>query len=66
VLILLFRFFHEMQRDLGAGELDVNHQSTRMDTNFVLPFPEKADAELVAGIGDAGVTVHRSLITDYL
>jgi D-arabinose 1-dehydrogenase-like Zn-dependent alcohol dehydrogenase len=55
-----------MQRDLGAGELDVNHQSTRMDTNFVLPFPEKADAELVAGIGDAGVTVHRSLITDYL
>jgi hypothetical protein len=31
------------------------------DTNFVLPFPERADAELVAGIGDAVVTVHRSL-----
>jgi hypothetical protein len=56
--IFLIALVHAKQRDLRAIESDVNHESTRMDTNFVWRFPEKTDAELVAGIGEPGLYHH--------
>ncbi len=50
-----------MQRDLRAGEADLNHESTRMDTNFVGPVSKATSRLLIFAAFTGDSLVRRSL-----